>query len=105
MKVEVYYSIWTAVVVYDMYSDAPRATLVKSFEKYDDAVHFINKAAIRFAKEFNVPMHWHDWSDDEKTQYQPYQIKKDFVDANNDALLVETDSEDRLWARIETQVL
>ena len=54
MKIEFYYSIWTAVVVYDMFSDAPRATLVKSFENYDDAVRFVNKAAIRFAKEFNV---------------------------------------------------
>ena len=105
MKIDAIVTIVAAVVKYDMNAADNKATEILLFNgarAYDSAIRFVNSRVSEFCKEFGIPKRLHDYGDDGCVT-----VHRDMVHAiekqtdSEDVLLAESDTQDRLFARIE----
>lgn len=100
-------TIWTAVVKYDMYAADNKETRVKIFETYNDALAFVNMRRKEFVREFDIDKHFHEYGDkhgDEVYNTVNRDVYGNFRTAE-DMLIAESDTQDRMFARVECHTL
>lgn len=105
---------FTVFVKYDMYAADPKPTIVKSFLKRAECIAFADSERQKFVEEFGIRPYSHEWGHVDANGTWYHSVNRTAAEAdkmfcpnpnNEDILLAESDTQDRMFFRIDQHEL